>query len=64
MPFTHREIASWIGTTRETASLQMERLMKIGLVRISGRQILLPDLEKLRETITKKTNTKEAAIEK
>lgn len=28
IPLTHKEIASWIGTTRETASLQIETLKK------------------------------------
>ena len=51
VPLTHREIASWIGTTRETASLQIEGLIKKGLVVTHGRQIILPNIEKLRVSI-------------
>ena len=46
---THREIASWIGTTRETASLQIERLIKKGLVKADGRYIVVADMEALRK---------------
>ena len=53
VPLAHREIASWIGTTRETASLQMEVLKKKGLVKTRGRQIILPDLKKLRSIIAR-----------
>lgn len=52
VPLTHREIASWIGTTRETASLQMEGLIKKGFVKMRGRQIILTNLEKLRASST------------
>src|SRR3989344_5240807 len=34
---THREIAAWIGTTRETASLQVEALKKKKLLKTHGR---------------------------
>ena len=40
----HREIASWIGTTRETASIQMEMLKKKGLIFTRGRQIVIKSL--------------------
>lgn len=53
VPLAHREIASWIGTTRETASLQMEGLKKKGLVKTKGRQIILPNLKKLRSIISR-----------
>lgn len=53
VPLTHREIASWIGTTRETASIQMEKLIKKGFVKMRGRQILLPAIEKLRLSIAR-----------
>lgn len=47
VPLTHREIASWIGTTRETASLQIEGLIKRGLIQMHGRQIIITDLNAL-----------------
>ncbi len=43
----HREIASWIGTTRETASIQMETLKKKGLILTRGRQIVIRSLAAL-----------------
>jgi CRP-like cAMP-binding protein len=51
VPLTHREIASWIGTTRETASLQMETLKKNGLVRMVGRKIIIPNRAQLQKEI-------------
>lgn len=49
---THKDIASWIGTTRETASLQMEILKKQELVLYKRRAILVPSLSALRREIT------------
>ena len=43
IPLTHREIASWIGTTRETASLQVETLVKRGCLISKGRLLVIPD---------------------
>ncbi|KKU87386.1 MAG: Transcriptional regulator, Crp/Fnr family [Candidatus Gottesmanbacteria bacterium GW2011_GWA2_47_9] len=43
----HREIASWIGTTRETASIQMEALKKKGFIITRGRQIVIKSLAQL-----------------
>lgn len=51
LPLAHREIASWIGTTRETASLQVETLKKQGLVIIRGRQIIIKDVAILQKQI-------------
>jgi CRP/FNR family transcriptional regulator len=44
---THREIAAWIGTTRETASLQMSILKKRGLIHYRRRQLVIPSLKNL-----------------
>lgn len=49
---THREIASWIGTTRETASLQIERMQKEGIIRYRGRTIIIVDPEGLKKKTT------------
>lgn len=48
---THKDIASWIGTTRETASLQMETLKKQQLILYKHRAILVPSLSALRREL-------------
>lgn len=50
-PLAHREIASWIGTTRETASIQIETLKKKGLILVHGRQLIIRDEVALQKTI-------------
>lgn len=47
-PLTHHEIAALIGTTRETVSLELQRLERDGLVVRLRRRILLCDLPRLR----------------
>lgn len=47
LPLTHKEISSWIGTTRETASVQVELLKKKGLIRYKGRQLVIPNMRAL-----------------
>lgn len=49
IPLTHREIASWIGTTRETASLQMEQLKNEQIIYYRGRTIIITDMEQLKK---------------
>lgn len=48
IPLTHREIAAWIGTTRETASLQAETLVSQGLLKTKGRLLIIPSVENLK----------------
>lgn len=45
---THEELAALIGTTRETASLELQRFERDGLIVRHRRQILLRDLPRLR----------------
>lgn len=52
IPLTHREIASWIGTTRETASLQVENLVKKGLLATKGRVLIVKDPAQLKKEIS------------
>ena len=52
LPLAHREIASWIGTTRETASLQVETLVKKGLLVTKGRLLIVRDAALLQREIT------------
>lgn len=51
MPLTHKEIAAWIGTTRETASVQVETLKAKGLIMYKGRQMIIPDPTKLKREL-------------
>ncbi len=47
--FTHKDIASWVGTTRETASLQMEELKHRGLINYQGRKLVISSLKRLEQ---------------
>ena len=47
-PLTHHELAALIGTTRETVSLELQRLRREGLIDYRGRVIVLRDLPQLR----------------
>lgn len=49
---THKEISAWIGTTRETASLQIEALKKQKLVITRGRQLIIPSLSALEKELS------------
>ncbi len=51
VPVTHREVAAWIGTTRETASLQVETLKKKGLISYRKRQLMIPSVKALEKEI-------------
>ena len=53
IPVTHREISAWIGTTRETASLQVERLKRAGLIRYQHRMLVIPGISALEKEIKK-----------
>lgn len=52
-PLAHREIASWIGTTRETASLQVETLQKKGIIIMRGRKMIIRDLSLLQKEMNR-----------
>lgn len=45
---THQEIASLIGTTRETASLTLSRLMRLGVLAYDRRTLRIQDIARLR----------------
>ena len=47
VPLTHRDIATLVGITRETTSLEMKKLEKQGLLTKSGRFIIVKDLKRL-----------------
>lgn len=49
MPISHRCIASLVGMTRETVSVEMKKLEKKGLIRSKGRFVYVKNLLKLQE---------------
>lgn len=49
----HREIAAWIGTTRETASLQLEALSRKGIITQRGRQIVVTNIDLLEKEVVR-----------
>jgi CRP-like cAMP-binding protein len=51
VPLSHREIAAWIGTARETASLQAEILKKKGIISYSGKHYVISNVVKLDKEI-------------
>ncbi len=53
VPVTHREISAWIGTTRETASLQVETLKRRGLISYRKRQLIIPNFKTLEKELTR-----------
>lgn len=53
LPLVHREIASWIGTTRETASLQVELLKEKGLITLRGRNIIILNKARLSQEVSR-----------
>lgn len=49
LPLTHQEIANLASLTRESTSLEMEALIKKGLIMIKKRKLIIKDLEKLKQ---------------
>lgn len=49
---THREIAAWIGCTREVVSLQVEALKRKRLILTRGHQIVIPSLMALEKELS------------
>lgn len=56
IPLTHRDIATFVGITRETTSLEMKKLEKQGLLKKSGRFIIITNMKRL-ESITYNLHT-------
>ncbi len=46
---THRELAELIGTRRESVTMSLNALERDGLIRVEGKEIVLADIEALRE---------------
>lgn len=51
VPLTHRDIATLVGITRETTSLEMKKLEKQGFLTKSGRFLVIKDMKRL-ESLT------------
>lgn len=49
IPFAHKDIASLVGLTRETASIELEKLKKKGIIDYKGKKIIIKDIEKLKQ---------------
>lgn len=47
LPPSNQELASQIGTVRELVSRNLSRLQSVGLIRIEGRSVVIPDLKAL-----------------
>jgi CRP/FNR family cyclic AMP-dependent transcriptional regulator len=47
----HQDIASWLSIRRETASRQLEKLQKTGLIQVKDQHIIIPNLSKLKDVI-------------
>lgn len=51
IPLTHTDIASWVGTQRETVSRQIEKLEKSGILAREQKSIIVHDLKKLQKLL-------------
>lgn len=49
VPLTHKDIANLIGLTRETTSLELEKLEKLNICQKEGRFLVVKNLNKLRK---------------
>jgi CRP-like cAMP-binding protein len=52
LPLTHQDIANLSGLTRETTSLELEKLKKQKLIRYVHHKVIIQNLKKLQEKIT------------
>lgn len=48
-PFTHKVIANLIGISRETASIEVKKIERLGLIGYRGRHLVIKNLTKLKE---------------
>lgn len=51
LPLTHQQIANLVGLTRETTSLEMEKLSAQKLIKYVNRKVVVHQLEKIEENI-------------
>lgn len=48
LPISHQDIANFVGVARETISIEMSKLQKLGLIQSSYKKILIEDVQTLR----------------
>lgn len=49
VPLTHSDIASLVGVTRETASIEMKKIEKKGIIEYRGRHLVIKKMANLRQ---------------
>lgn len=57
VPLTHKDIATMIGITRETTSLEMKKLERKGLVKRQGKFLIIADTESLQSEALQNANS-------
>lgn len=50
--FTHHDIASIVGTVRETTTRELENLMKEGIIKYEDHSLVIKDIKKLQKMLT------------
>ncbi len=58
VPLTHKDIATLVGITRETTSLEMKKLEKQGYISRNGRLLVINNMQKLEDEILLQTGGK------
>lgn len=48
VPLTHQDIANLLGVARETVSIEMKKLQKLGLIDYRGKHLIVKDIQKLK----------------
>ncbi len=57
VPLTHRDIATLVGITRETTSIEMKKLEKQGYLEKKGKYLLIKNIEKLEKEMNQQTDS-------
>lgn len=48
VPLTHKDVANFVGVTRETASIEIKKLERKGIITFRGRHVVVKNLSNLR----------------
>lgn len=51
LPITHRELASWVGVTRETITMELLKMAKQGIVVKENKHLAVKNLKKLEDLV-------------
>ena len=49
MPLTHKDLANLLGVARETVSIEIAKMKKMGIIKNIGKHVYIKDINKLRE---------------